>query len=66
MILLGGHKGIIKKVEEYTSGLVGNTSLKITVDTDKNDKQPNYFSEQFKNDTRKKMDKKEQLCFIKR
>lgn len=51
-IELGGHKGIIKIAEEYTSQVSYNTSLKVTVDTDKNDKQPNYFSEQFKNDTR--------------
>ena len=51
-IELGGHRGIIKIAEEYTSPISYNTSLKITVDTDKNDKQPNYFSEQFKNDTR--------------
>ena len=38
---LGGHKGIIKKVEEYTSQISGNTSLKVEVDTDKDDKQPN-------------------------
>lgn len=51
-IELGGHKGIIKIAEEYTSPVSYNTSLKVTVDTDKNDKQPNYFGEQFKNDTR--------------
>ena len=49
---LGGHKGIIKNVEEYTSTVSGNTSLKVTVDTDKDDKQPNYFQEQYDNDTR--------------
>ena len=51
-ITLGGHKGIIKNVEEYTSEVTGNTSLKVTVDTDKDDKQPNYFQEQYDNDTR--------------
>ena len=51
-ITLGGHRGIIKIAEEYTSPISYNTSLKITVDTDKNDKQPSYFTEQFKNDTR--------------
>lgn len=51
-ITLGGHRGVIRSIEEYTSQISYNTSLKITVDTDKNDKQPNYFSEQFKNDTR--------------
>lgn len=51
-IKLGGHKGIIKNVEEYTSDFSGNTSLKVYVDTDKDDIQPNYFTEQYKNDTR--------------
>jgi hypothetical protein len=48
---LGGHKGIIKKVEEYTSQISGNTSLKVEVDTDKDDKQPNYYQEQYDNNT---------------
>lgn len=50
-IEIGGHKGIIKKVEEYTSPVSGNTSLKVEVDTDKTDKQPNYFQEQYDNNT---------------
>ena len=49
---LGGHKGIIKKVEEYTSNYSGNTSLRVAVDTDKNDKQPSYFQDQYNKDTR--------------
>lgn len=48
---LGGHKGIIKLAEEYTSEISKNTSLKVTVDTDKNDKQPNYFQTQYDNNT---------------
>ena len=48
---LGGHKGIIKKVEEYTSEISGNTSLKVAVDTDSTDKQPHYYQEQFDNNT---------------
>lgn len=48
---LGGHKGIIKKVEQYT-GQTGNVSLKVTVDTAPNDKQPSYFQKQYDNDTR--------------
>lgn len=48
---LGGHKGVIKKVEEYTSPISGNTSLKVEVDTDKDDKQPNYYQEQFDKNT---------------
>lgn len=55
-ISLGGHKGIIMGVEEYTSPMTNNISLKVSVDTDKNDTQPSYFAEQYKNDTR--LDKK--------
>ena len=44
---LGGHKGIIKKVIEYTSPISGNSSLKVEVDTANNDKQPNFFQKQF-------------------
>ena len=51
-ISLGGHKGIIVGASEYTSDVSGNTSLKIVVDTDKDDSQPNYFTEMYKNDTR--------------
>lgn len=51
-ISLGGHKGIILGVEEYTSPISGNTSLKVSVDTSKDDVQPDYFAEQYKNDTR--------------
>lgn len=53
---LGGHKGIIKNVEEYTSTISGNTSLKVEVDTATDDKQPNYFQKQFDENTN--MDKK--------
>lgn len=51
-IQLGGHKGIIMGAEEYTSPVTGNTSLKVSVDTAKDDVQPSYFAEQYKNDTR--------------
>lgn len=51
-ISLGGHKGIIMKAEEYTSPQSGKTSLKVSIDTAKDDKQPEYFAEQYKNDTR--------------
>ena len=51
-IELGGHKGIIMKAEEYTSPQSGKTSLKVSVDTAKDDKQPEYFAEQYKNDNR--------------
>lgn len=49
---VGGHKCIIKKAEEYTSVISGKTSLKVEIDTDATDKQPNYFQQQFDNDTR--------------
>lgn len=49
---LGGHKGIIKNVSEYTSDISHNTSLKVEVDTDKTDKQPSYYQEQFDKDDR--------------
>lgn len=51
-ISLGGHKGIIMKAEEYTSPQSGKTSLKVSVDTSKDDIQPEYFAEQYRNDTR--------------
>ena len=51
-IELGGHKGIIMKAEEYTSPQSSKTSLKVSVDTSKDDKQPEYFAEQYKNDNR--------------
>lgn len=51
-ISLGGHKGIIMKAEEYTSPISNKTSLKVSADTAKDDKQPEYFTEQYKNDTR--------------
>lgn len=51
-IELGGHKGIIMKAEEYTSPQSGKTSLRVSIDTAKDDKQPEYFKEQYKNDTR--------------
>ena len=55
-ISLGGHKGIIMKAEEYTSPQSGKTSLKVSVDTASDDKQPEYFKKQYENDTR--IDKK--------
>ena len=51
-IELGGHKGIIMKAEEYTSDFSGKKSLKVYVDTAKDDKQPEYFKKQYENDTR--------------
>lgn len=51
-IELGGHKGIIMKAEEYTNPQSGKTSLRVSIDTAKDDKQPEYFAEQYKNDIR--------------
>lgn len=53
---LGGHRGVIKHVEEYTSSSTGNTSLKVEVDTSSDDRQPNFFQKQF--DENPNMDKK--------
>ena len=50
-IELGGHKLVIKKLEEVTASN-GNKYLKVSFDTAPDDKQPNYYAEQFKNDTR--------------
>ena len=50
-IELGGHKLIIKKIEECKASN-GNSYLKVSFDTAQDDKQPNYYAEQYKNDTR--------------
>lgn len=50
-IELGGHKCIIKKVEQYTSQISGKKSLKVEIDTDSTDKQPNYYQTQYDNNT---------------
>lgn len=50
-IELGGHKLVIKKIEESTASN-GNKYLKVSFDTAPDDKQPNYYAEQYKNDTR--------------
>ena len=47
----GGHILVIKKVEEAKSK-AGRDMLVIYLDTDKTDKQPNYFTEQYKNNQR--------------
>lgn len=46
---LGGHKCVIVSAEEYTSPTSGKTSLKISVDTTKLDKQPNYYQKIYDN-----------------
>lgn len=50
-IELGGHKLIIKKIEEAVSSN-GNSYLRVSFDTAPDDTQPAYFTEQWKNDTR--------------
>ena len=50
-IELGGHKLIIKAIEEATAS-TGTKYLKVSFDTASDDKQPNYFADQYKNDTR--------------
>lgn len=50
-IALGGHKLVIKKLEEVTASN-GNKYLKVSFDTAPDDVQPNYYAEQYKNDTR--------------
>jgi hypothetical protein len=50
-IELGGHKLVIKKLEEVAASN-GNKYLKVSFDTALDDKQPNYYAEQYKNDTR--------------
>ena len=50
-IKLGGHKLVIMQVEEVTASN-GNQYLKVSFDTAKDDIQPNYYSNAYKNDTR--------------
>ena len=51
-IELGGHKLVIKKAEEYESQQSGKLSLKVYVDTAADDKQPEYFAEQYRKNDR--------------
>ena len=48
---LGGHKLVIIKVEECTAS-TGNQYIKVSFDTANDDMQPNYYSVQYKQDTR--------------
>ena len=50
-INLGGHHIVIKNVEETTSK-AGKAMLKVSFDFAKNDSQPGYMSEEYKNDIR--------------
>ena len=50
-IELGGHKLVVKKLEECTANS-GVKYLKVFFDTAPDDAQPNYYAEQYKNDTR--------------
>lgn len=49
---LGGHICVIKKVEEAKAQKSGKDMLRIYLDTDRADKQPKYFEDRFKSDTR--------------
>lgn len=48
---LGGHVCVIKKVEEITSK-TGKEMIKISLDTDRSDSQPNFYMDRWNNDTR--------------
>lgn len=48
---LGGHELVILDAREYKSDISGNTSLRICVDTTKNDIQPEFFEKQYQNNT---------------
>ena len=50
-IELGGHKLVIMQVEEVTASN-GNTYIKVSFDTAKDDIQPSYFGNAYKQDTR--------------
>ena len=50
-IQLGGHKLVIMKVEECTAS-TGTQYIKVSFDTAKDDIQPSYFSNAYKQDTR--------------
>lgn len=49
---LGGHICIIKKVEEAKAKNSGKDMVRIYLDTDRSDKQPGYYGDRFKSDTR--------------
>lgn len=50
---LGGHILIIKKVDEIKSSN-GKDMIKISLDTHASDKQPNYYTDQYKKNTKEK------------
>lgn len=50
-VVLGGHRGIIKAVEE-TQSKSGKDMIIVYVDLAAEDAQPRYFTEQYQNDTR--------------
>ena len=49
-IELGGHKLVVKRIEEIQKS--GYSYFKVSFDTASDDVQPNYYAEQYKNDTR--------------
>ena len=50
-LTLGGHALIIKDAREYTSDFTGNTSLKVCIDIDANDKQKGFYQKQYEDST---------------
>ena len=50
---LGGHEVIIMDARKYTSEISGNTSLKVSVDIAKGDKQEGFFKKQYEASTDK-------------
>ena len=49
---LGGHICVVKKVEETKTRGTNKDMLVIYIDTHSTDKQPNYYTDSYKNDTR--------------
>ena len=60
-IELGGHVLVIKKIEEVKSKKSGRDMIKISLDTDRTDSQPGYYTERWKNDNR---DNKRWGCIV--
>lgn len=49
---LGGHRCIIMSAEEYQNPSTNKESIKLYLDTDKDDIQPQYYTDAYKKDTR--------------
>ena len=50
-LTLGGHEIVIVDAREYTSDFSGNTSLRVSIDIDGNDKQKGFFKKQYEENT---------------